>query len=237
LTALSEYNSKGSGVLNDGGGGSYRKLAGSIGVLLAQAVRSSAQAVRGGRGNSGGVGDGGNTLAQQAAGMAYGQLAAIQFKGDGVTDFDRQKYADGQARQQQMDAWGMDKDAHRQGMEVQQYQDGAPQRALDKQTAQVMNEAINPNTQPERRAELLNTLNQANGKGGVHIKAIDLPDQLAPDGNTKMKGGQVLVAIHPDGRVQQVNPQQGQGGAAVGSTSTVNGKTAVWDGAKWVPRS
>ena len=157
--------------------------------------RSLSGSSRGG----GGGGGGGNTLAQQA----YAQLSAIQFKGDGVTDFDRQKYADGRARQQQMDGWNMNKEAAQQGMDVQKYQDGAPQRALDTQTAQIMNEAINPNTQPERRAELLKTLNEANGKGGVQIKAIDLPDQLAPDGNTKMKGGQVLVAIHPDGRVQQ----------------------------------
>lgn len=169
-----------------------------------------------GSSRGGGGGGGGNTLAQQAAAQAYTQLSGIQFKGDGVTDFDRQKYADGQAHQQQMDdwsmgkdAWSMDKEAARQGMDVQKYQDGAPQRALDTQTAQIMNEAINPNTPPERRAALIKTLNEANGKvGGVHIKAIDLPDQLAPDGNTKMKGGQVLVAIHPDGRVQQVNPQQ-----------------------------
>lgn len=192
----------------------------------------------------GGAGSGGNSIAQQAAASAYGQLAANSFKGDGVTEFDRQKYADGQARQQMLDQHGVAKDQYSMAKDERQYQDGAIQRGYEQQMVQLTTQAVNPNATPEQRADALKLLNAAQGKGGMQIKAVDLPDQLAPDGMTKMKGGQALVAIYPDGRVQQINPQQGQGGQGdaqplpadpsqrkAGSIYTApNGTRVKWDG-------
>ena len=43
--AVVEYDSEGSGVLKDGGGGSCSESAGGVGVLVAQAVRDTAQMV------------------------------------------------------------------------------------------------------------------------------------------------------------------------------------------------
>lgn len=76
----------------------------------------------------------------------------------------------------------------------------------------------------------------------------DLSGKESPDRYTFVHGGQELTPEGPitrppmvfNNQTGQVMPVPQQGGPKpvrpVGTTSTVNGKTAVWDGAKWVPR-
>jgi hypothetical protein len=133
-----------------------------------------------------------------------------QSEAEGSTAMAQQQYADQQARQRLLDQYGMAKDQYGRAIDERTYQDGAAQRANAQQLAQLSSIAISPSATPEQRDNALKLLNLAQGNGGMQIKAIDLPDQIAPDGITRVKGGQALVAIHPDGRVQQINPQQGQ---------------------------
>ena len=110
------------------------------------------------------------------------------------------------------------------------------------QSEQLRNVLLDPKATPEQRKVAQRSLATLSGKTAAdRMQTVALPDTTTETGQV-VRGGQALVRTLEDGTVEQVPiGAQRQGGAAggraVGSTSTANGKTAVWDGAKWVPRS
>jgi len=68
---------------------------------------------------------------------------------------------------------------------------------------------------------------------------VDQPDTTTSDGTTKLGGGQKVLVQTKDGRYVYVDPVSAQPNTQqpnrpVGTTSTVNGQSARWDGSKWV---
>lgn len=111
-----------------------------------------------------------------------------------------------------------------------------------KQLADLRTAYMNAKT-PEEQAAVAAKLNALQGKA----PAADWGVQVTPgvkniDGSTTE--GSVYRFNKATGEVQRVDGQQKPAGTAmpppnqrpVGATSTVNGKTAVWNGTKWVPQ-
>lgn len=127
------------------------------------------------------------------------------------TDFDRQKYADTQTRQQQQDAWAMGKDERT-------YQDSAPERqtkALQAQqavrTAQLY-EAYQNATDPKQQAAIAERLRVLTGKDKQEAwKAIALSGGKDEFGNAQPGGA--LIINPTTGGHRYVGPQGGQQGA------------------------
>lgn len=117
------------------------------------------------------------------------------------------------------------------------------------QQEQLRNVLLDQKATPEQRAVAQRNLAALSGKTAAdRMQTVALPDTTNEMGQV-VRGGQALVRTLEDGSVQQVPiGRQGQAGAAptpalanpasrpVGTISTVNGKTAAWDGQKWVPR-
>lgn len=154
----------------------------------------------------GGAGSGGNSIAQQAAASAYGQLAANSFKGDGVTEFDRQKYADGQARQQMLDQHGMDKDGARLGMDQRE----ADLRARSAQRTDALQEQIAQERNPIRRQHLVQQLREVQGQAQQADPYLVVPggQGVTADGKPYNMPSAVF-----NRQTQQWVQQPGQGGA------------------------
>ncbi len=165
----------------------------------------------------GGAGSGGNSIAQQAAASAYGQLAANSFKGDGVTEFDRQKYADGQARQQMLDQHGMDKDGARLGMDQRE----ADLRARSAQRTDALQEQIAQERNPIRRQHLVQQLREVQGQAQQADPYLVVPggQQIDP---TSQRAYNTPASVFNRQTGQWVQ-QPGQGGAAMPQAGAVQG--------------
>ena len=113
-------------------------------------------------------------------------------------------------------------------------------QGIQTRQAQMIEEAqkavLNAQTDGARTAaqKRLSTLT---GKGGSSFKLHVTPQTKNMDGSTTM--GSVFRLDESTGDVQRVD-EVGEHTVPtvrpIGSTSTVNGATAVWDGSKWVPR-
>jgi hypothetical protein len=127
-------------------------------------------------------------------------------------------------------------DAARLGMD--QETQGFATRAAAQQE-QLRSTLLDPNASTEQRALAQRSLAALSGKTAAdRLQTVNLPDTTTDTGQV-VRGGQALVRLMEDGSAQQVpvgaqQPQQSK--YAVGTVSRVNGKEAVWDGTKWVPR-
>jgi hypothetical protein len=175
----------------------------------------------------GGGGGGGSTIAQQAAAQAYAQLSGIQFRGDGVTDFDRQKYADGQARQQQMDDWSMSKDAAQQGMAQQKF--GMEHEAQGFKTREArqyeqLRNQIAQEQDPAKRQSAVQRMRDLNGTqqadpylvvpGGQHVdengKPYNMPSSVFNRQSGQFVQQQKQGGALPPGMIKQVGTSGGR---------------------------
>lgn len=123
---------------------------------------------------------------------------------------------------------------------------GFQTRAAAQQEA-LRNVLLDPNATPEQRKIAQRSLAALSGKTAAdRMQTVNLPDTVTDQGMV-VKGGQALIRTLEDGTVEQVpiGDKAGQGAASakmpppnarpIGSISTMNGKSARWDGAKWVP--
>lgn len=107
--------------------------------------------------------------------------------------------------------------------------------AIDAQTrgnvAQAQQAFLNAST-PEARSQALATLQGLQG-------ATPAPRFTVVPGGTDEMGNRQASSVFNNQTGQFVQQQGAQAATSqrpVGTTSTVNGRTAVWDGSKWVPR-
>ena len=184
-------------------------------------------------------------LAQDAgfrAGADAGSVARTQ--NEGATARERVQQAGATERVQMQEDGQNSRAGQTQGLAQQKFgmeqeAQGFSSRAAAQQE-QLRNVLLNPNATPEQRKVAQRSLAALSGKTAAdRMQTVALPDTV--DNGQIVRGGQALVRTLEDGTVEQVPiGAQGQGGAAggraIGSTSTLNGKTAVWYGAKWVPR-
>lgn len=173
--------------------------------------------------------------AQQAATTRYqadSNLAGTQEQADAsryATDMrgetDRQRNA--------IDAYRANVDAQRTGLDAQA-------KGFDIRRAQraegILQQYDSAKTEAEQAA-LIKRYPDVFGQKGESWKGIALQGSTDAQGN-KTEG--VLAAVNErTGEMRRLDGGAGQAAPTsrpVGTTSTVNGKTAVWDGTKWVPR-
>jgi len=138
---------------------------------------------------------------------------------------------------------GMGFQTAQQRLAMDQETQGFANRAAQ-QSEQLRNTLLDPNATPEQRKQAQQALmtlqgKSANGEWGVQVT----PATKNIDGSTS--AGSIVRYNKATGQTEVV-PQGGQAGAAqtqmpppsarpVGSISTVGGKSARWDGQKWVP--
>lgn len=146
-------------------------------------------------------------------------------------------------------ARGFEIDRQRVGIENQRAAGEAETRGFQTRAAlqqeQLRGVLMDPNATAQQKAQAQASLQALNGKGDSW-KAVALQGGTDAQGN---KTESILGAVNE--RTGEMKRMDGPvGGAAqagaikmppaserpVGSTSTVNGKVAVWDGQKWVPR-
>lgn len=142
-------------------------------------------------------------------------------------------------------------DMARLGLDARRFNETAATGAMERakmglgmqalqQEQTLRNTLLDPKATPEQRKQAQSSLLALQGKapgsewrgielsGGVDPTGMKLPSRLglynAGTGETRL----------PDGTTHSTQPPNSR---PVGTTSTVGGKTAVWDGERWVPRA
>ena len=139
----------------------------------------------------------------------------------------------------------------RLGIEQQRLQGEAEARGFktraQRQEEQLRNTLLDPNATPQQKLQAQQSLATLQGKdkaprwktsvvqGGMDAAGNKLPGYgLLTDEAT----GEYRVIAPGQGAVDpKTAPLSDPASRPIGTTSTVNGKTAVWDGGKWVPRA
>jgi hypothetical protein len=99
-----------------------------------------------------------------------------------------------------------------------------------KQIQNIQTEMLSPTITPARKAQLAETLHGLKGSGDVWTP-YQAKDAMG------MPTGDVTMYNRATGEVRAMPKTSEEASTrAIGTTSTVNGKTAKWDGKQWIPQ-